>query len=61
MGRDVSKQRVSAGMVAAMKLVTTGKATPYQAAQKAGIALSTMYRSPLYKNWRDSVKPRTDK
>lgn len=55
--------RHSQGLAEAMRLVRSG-ATPYRAAKQAGIALSTMYRSPLYKAWRDnrpSVKQRTDK
>ena len=41
----------SDAMVDAMRLIHTGL-TPYAAAQKAGIALSTMYRSKLYKQWK---------
>lgn len=66
MGSDVT-MRCSKAMLDAMKLVRSGM-TPYRAAKQANIALSTMYRSPLYKDWRDSrgksgvsVKQRTDK
>ena len=51
MGSNVTI-RCSKAMLDAMKLVKSGM-TPYQAAKKAKIALSTMYRSPLYKDWRD--------
>ncbi len=42
----------SAALVAAMKDVIAGKLTPYAAAIKHGIALSTMYRSESYRTWR---------
>jgi hypothetical protein len=44
----------SMAMVQAMKLVIKG-VTPYKAAQTAGIALATMYRSALYKAWREGI------
>lgn len=44
--------RPSAAMEKAMRLIRNGM-TPYGAAKKVGIALSTMYRSALYKKHRD--------
>ena len=46
--------RTSARMARAMMLLIDGAMTPYAAAKRAQIALTTMYRSPLYKRWRDS-------
>lgn len=46
--------RTSARMVKAMKLLMDAGLTPYAAAQRAQIDLSTMYKSQLYKRWRDS-------
>jgi hypothetical protein len=45
--------RISARGTEAMKLVLAG-VSPYAAAQRAGIQLSTMYKSPIYKRIRDS-------
>lgn len=42
----------SAALVEAMKAVKAGTATPYAAALANNIALSTMYRSALYRQWR---------
>lgn len=44
----------SADTVEAMKLVAEQGLTPYAAAKRMNIALSTIYRSPLYKQWRDA-------
>lgn len=41
----------SHALVLAMELVRAGT-SPYAAAQVCGIALSTMYRSALYKAWK---------
>lgn len=38
-----------------MKLVAKGM-SPYAAAKKVGIALSTMYRSKLYREWKNETK-----
>lgn len=38
----------------AMALVRSGALTPYQAAKQVGLALSTMYRSSLYREWSAS-------
>ena len=46
--------RTSARMVKAMKLLMDAGLTPYAAAQRAQIDLTTMYKSPLYKRWRDA-------
>ena len=48
--------RTSARMVKAMQLLLSGgdTMTPYAAAKRCQISLSTMYKSPLYKKWRDS-------
>ena len=46
--------RPSGSMVEAMKLVLAG-VTPYQAARRMGLDLSTMYRSRLYKLWKDGT------
>ena len=43
----------SADMERVMQLIRSGF-TPYAAAKQVGIALSTLYRSPLYKAWRDA-------
>lgn len=44
--------RPGAGLVRAMQLLLTSQPiTPYAAAQQAGIALTTMYKAKLYKNW----------
>lgn len=40
-------------VILAMELVREGK-TPYQAAKQVGIALSTIYRSVLYKEWKNA-------
>ena len=58
MGSNVTA-RCSKAMLDAMKLVRSGM-TPYQAAKKAGIALSTMYRSPLYKDWKNRQGNKSD-
>lgn len=47
----------SADMERAMELVRGGM-TPYAAAKEVRIALSTIYRSPLYKAWRALNKPK---
>lgn len=39
--------------VNALKLLVNSSMTPYAAARKAQINLSTMYKNPLYKRWRD--------
>lgn len=44
----------SATFIAAMKMVLSGE-SPYQAAKRAGLALSTMYRNPIYQSWRDGA------
>lgn len=44
--------RPSTEVQQAMDAVRTKGITPYAAAKEAGIALSTMYRSPLYKAWK---------
>lgn len=41
----------SARMIEAMKLVLDG-VTPYSAALRAGINITTMYRSRLYSMWK---------
>jgi hypothetical protein len=41
-------REASTGMTKAMRLVIAG-VTPYMAAKRASVALSTMYRSRLYK------------
>jgi hypothetical protein len=41
----------SADVVRAMQLVRRGM-TPYAAARQTGIALSTIYRSAIYKAWK---------
>ena len=46
--------RPSAALCEAMRLVRGGM-TPYAAARYVGIALSTMYRSRLYREWRDET------
>jgi hypothetical protein len=43
----------SARMVEAMKLVVAGL-TPYAASKRVGIATNTMYRSRLYKLWKQA-------
>lgn len=43
--------RTSEAMMRAMRLVRKGM-SPYAAAKKVKIALSTMYRSELYKAWK---------
>jgi hypothetical protein len=43
----------SARMVQAMRYILFANMTPYAAAKRAGIAVDTMYRSRLYKAWRD--------
>lgn len=45
----------SADMVRVMELIRTGM-TPYAAAKTVGVALSTVYRSPLYKEWKKEQK-----
>ncbi len=52
-------RRPSAAMVEAMKLVLAG-VTPYMAAKRVQISLSTMYRNQMYKNWRDGQDIRGD-
>jgi predicted DNA-binding protein (UPF0251 family) len=42
----------SADTVEAMKLVAEEGMTPYAAARRMNIALSTIYRSPLYKAYK---------
>lgn len=42
----------SAAMMDAMRLVIAG-VTPYRAAQRMQIQLSTMYKSRLYKLWKE--------
>lgn len=44
-------------LIAALQLLIDheGQMTPYAAARHAGIALSTMYRAPLYKAWKDAT------
>lgn len=37
----------------ALRYVILAGMTPYQSALRAGISLSTMYRTRLYKAWRD--------
>jgi hypothetical protein len=44
--------RSSAAMVAAMNFILQANMTPYAAARRAQVNLTTMYRSPLYKLWR---------
>ncbi len=44
--------RPSTELQQAMDAVKHGGKTPYAAAKDAGIALSTMYRSALYKAWK---------
>lgn len=44
--------RPSASQVEAMKLVKAG-VTPYTAAKRMGVGLGTMYRSRLYKLWKE--------
>lgn len=43
----------SAALVAAMQDVAEGRLSPYAAAKAHHIALSTIYRSALYQQWRD--------
>lgn len=43
----------SAKMQQVMQLIQSGS-TPYRAARDTGIALSTLYRSALYKQWRNT-------
>lgn len=45
----------SARMQKAMELVRAGL-TPYLAAERAGVAKSTMYRSVLYRTWQDEIE-----
>lgn len=42
----------SGKLIEAMAHVQAGTKTPYAAARDANIALSTMYRSQLYKAWK---------
>lgn len=46
--------RPSARLVEAMKLLlaSNGHMTPYACAKRAQIALNTMYRASLYKQWK---------
>lgn len=46
--------RTSKRMQAAMQMILDQGLTPYRAAHLAGVARSTMYRSPVYKAWRDA-------
>lgn len=46
-------RRPSAAMVQAMVYILDANMTPYAAAKRAGISLGTMYKSYLYKLWRD--------
>lgn len=43
--------RHSAATIAAMKLVIDSHMTPYAAAKRAGIDLTTMYKGAIYKLW----------
>ena len=43
---------VSHAVIQAMEEVKAGTKTPYAAAKDASIALSTIYRSRLYKEWK---------
>jgi hypothetical protein len=45
-------------VILAMALVRDGM-KPVAAAKQVGIALSTMYRSKLYKEWKNEKKPRS--
>lgn len=38
-----------------MRLIHAGE-TPYRAAERVGIATATVYRSRLYKAWRDGTE-----
>lgn len=44
--------RASEAFTEAMAMVLSGE-SPYKAAIRAGIALSSMYRNQLYRAWRD--------
>lgn len=46
--------RASAAVVTAMRMVLDQGLTPYKAAHEAGIDISTIYKSRLYKAWRDA-------
>ena len=53
----------SHAVVQAMEEVKAGTKSPYAVARDAGIALSTMYRSRLYKAWKaeqESQEPSQD-
>jgi hypothetical protein len=45
-------------MLLVMALIRDGY-TPYEAAGLVGVALSTVYRSRLYREWRDAQKNRS--
>jgi len=45
--------QASGRLIEAMKLVINAKMTPYAAANRAQISLTTMYKSAIYKMWRD--------
>lgn len=46
--------RIAAKTIEALKLLINAGMTPYAAAHRAGINLSTMYRCPIYRRYRDS-------
>lgn len=46
--------RISARMMNAMRLIVDHGMTPYTAAKRMQLAVSTMYRNRLYKLWRDA-------
>lgn len=48
--------RPSQALAEAMRLIKLGE-TPCTAARRAGIALSTMYRSNAYKQWKRQTTP----
>lgn len=52
--------QTSAALIKAMAQVKSGKATPYAAAKANNIAVSTMYRSALYKKWKAKQEPAPD-
>lgn len=45
--------QASGRLIEAMKLVINARMTPYAAAKRAQVHVTTMYRSPIYKLWRD--------
>jgi hypothetical protein len=52
------KSAETSRVILTMALVRDGL-TPYAAAKQVGIALSTIYRSKLYKEWKNEKKPRS--